>query len=136
MADITITAANVVKSTAAVTASGTAGATITAGQLLYKDTSDSDKLKLAQHDGTAIEATIAGVALHGASSGQPITYQTSGLITIGATTVAGTVYVASATAGGIAPDADAGAGDYKSILGVATTTAAIQIQINNSGTQI
>jgi hypothetical protein len=85
MADISITAASVVPSTNAVKRTGTAGATITAGQLVYKDASDSNKIKLADNDASAA-ATVVGIALNGASSGQPITYaETDPELTIGAT---------------------------------------------------
>lgn len=40
MADLTITAANVTAGALATTVTGTAGATITAGQLVYLDTRD------------------------------------------------------------------------------------------------
>ena len=47
MAAISITAANVLKSSTGQVSVGTAGATITAGQSVYIDTSDSNKIKLA-----------------------------------------------------------------------------------------
>lgn len=136
MADLTITAANVAKGTNATIAYGTAGAAITAGQTLYIDTANSNVLKLGDANASALTATIAGVALHAAASGQPITYQTAGSITIGATVAVGTPYVASATAGGIAPAADLATGWRTTVLGVATTTAAIELSINNSGAAV
>lgn len=66
---------------------------------------------------------MVGIALHGASSGQPLRIQTGGTITIGATTVKGTTYIVSATAGGIAPYSDLANGWYRTIIGVATDTA-------------
>lgn len=132
MADITITATSVLKSTGAITASGVAGATITAGQALYIDTSDANKLKLADANLSSLAATVAGIALNGGASGQTIVYQLGGVITIGATVVAGTIYVASATAGGIAPAADIAAGWRTSIIGVATSTSVIKLNIFNS----
>jgi hypothetical protein len=132
MADLSITAASVLKGTGAVTSNGTAGATITAGQTLYIDTSDSNKLKLFDANASATTSVLAGVALHGASSGQPISYQTAGPITIGATVALGTIYIGSATAGGIAPSSDLASGWYTNILGVATSTSVITININAS----
>ncbi len=52
-----------------------------------------------------------------------MSYLISGTVTIGATIVKAGIYVVSPTgAGGIAPVADIGSGQYLSILGYATTT--------------
>jgi predicted transcriptional regulator len=133
-ADITITAANVVKGSSATTTSAIAGETITAGQALYLNSSDN-KVYKADNDASSTTATCVGIALNGGAAGQPITYQTGGTITIGATVVAGTIYCVSSTAGGICPAADLASGDYTSIIGVATTAAIISMSINNSGAQ-
>jgi hypothetical protein len=132
MADLSITAASVLAGSGATTARGTAGATITAGQLLYLDSSDNE-LKLADSNDTAAKATVVGVALHASLDGQPLAYLTSGNITIGATVSLGKVYVLSTTAGGIAPIDDIASTEYISVLGVATTTAIITVNIQNSG---
>ncbi len=136
MPDLSITAASVLAYADVSPREGTAGATITAGQVVYVDTSDSNKIKLADCDSSSSTAVVAGVALHGASSGQPIKYAPSGEITIGATVTVGEIYVLSGTAGGIAPEADLASGDYVSILGVGTTAARIRFNINNSGVQV
>jgi hypothetical protein len=136
MPDLSITAANVAVYADVAPRDGTAGATITAGQVLYEDTSDSNKLKLADCDSSSATATVVGIALHGASSGQPIKYAPSGELTIGATVTVGEIYVLSGTAGGIAPEADLASGDYVSILGVGTTAARIRFNILNSGVQV
>lgn len=114
---------------------GIAGETLLAGQTLYIDAADANKLKLADANVTG-KQTLAGVSLHAAASGQPITYQETGVITIGATVVVGTVYDLSATPGGIAPDADSIAGWKKSIVGVGTSTTQITLGVNNSGALI
>lgn len=135
MADLTITAGNVLW-TSGTKETGVAGAAITAGQVLYIDTANSNVLKLAQADGTALEATVAGIALHAAGSGQPVTYATSGTImNVGATTAKTTTYLVSGTAGGIAPQADiTTAGWYHSRVGYATgTTGGFVVDIKNTG---
>jgi hypothetical protein len=134
MADLSITAANVVAVSGATTARGTAGATITAGQLVYLDSSDNE-LKLADSNDTAAKSVVVGVALHASLDGQPLAYLTSGQITIGATVSLGKVYVLSTTAGGIAPIDDIASTEYISVLGVATTTAIITVNIQNSQVQ-
>ncbi len=125
MADLAVTAANVLASSAAVKERGTAGATITAGQVLYIDTADSNKLKLADCDSaTTAVRNVAGIALHGATSGQPIEYVIEdSSFTPGGTLTVGLVYCSSNTAGGIMPSADLSTGEYPTVLFVANTTA-------------
>ena len=140
MADLAITATQVLKSTGAVIQNVTAGATVTAGQTVYKDVSVGT-YKLAQCDGTSEEATCAGIALHAATSGQPLQIQSGGTIIIGAaaSVVEGMVYTLSDTAGGIAPHTDADdpiSTEYATVLGVGDGSSGIVMSINNSGQQV
>ena len=129
MADITITAASVLKSATTVIEHGTAGATITAGQVVYLDSSDSE-YKLADTDSaTAAVRSPRGIALNNASDGQPMTIARKGPVTIGGTLAAATTYYLSGTPGGIAPIADVASGDYTCILGIATSTTVLDINI-------
>jgi hypothetical protein len=129
MTDLVITAGNVVKGTGATTETLIAGASITAGQSLYKDASDSNKAKLFDADSaTAAARSFYGVALNSASSGQPVVVQTGGNITIGATVAVGVAYYASDTPGGICPFADLESGDYPTIIGIGISTTQIKIQ--------
>lgn len=133
MADLSITAASVVAGAGARTRAGTAGATITAGQAVYLDNADQ-KWKLADADSaTAAVRTPGGIALNGASNGQPITVLTSGPVTIGATLTAGVAYYLSDTPGGIAPVGDLTTGDYPCILGMATSASVLEVKIQPSG---
>jgi hypothetical protein len=122
MADLTVTAANVVN-TSAVTTQGVAGGTITAGQAVYKRASDG-KWLAAQCDGTAEEAgsVDVGIALHAALANQPVVVALDGAINIGATTSKATLYVVGAAAGGVAPIADLTSGQRITHLGYATAT--------------
>lgn len=134
MADLTITAASVAAGSGAkVVKQYNAGASVTAGQVLYLD-SATNTLKLADNDSaTAAVRSPVGIALHAAASGQPLAYLSQGSITIGATTAVGEVYVLSSTAGGICPHADVGAGDYNTIIGVGTSTTAIDVKLHSAG---
>ena len=118
--ELSITAANVVPSSGAKIKTGTAGATITAGQLVYVDTADSFKLKLSDcNSGTSAVRDVDGLAINGASAGQQVSYVTfDPALTIGATTANGTIYVLGATAGGIAPAADITTGWYVAVIGL------------------
>lgn len=133
MADLTITAANVIAASGATINWGTAGATITAGQAVYKDSADNNDYKLCDAD-AAGTANCDGIALCGASDGQPIAVITQGNLNPGATVAVGTVYAVSTTAGGIAPEGDLASGDYVTTLGIGTTASNIKIDINNSET--
>ena len=114
-------------------AKGVAGATIAAGDVLYIDTANSNILKLAQNDGTALEATIAGVALCDAVATQPVVYlKSGGTLTLNAVATAGETYIASNTAGGIAPVADIST-NIVSYLGYGSATTTIKLNIVNTG---
>lgn len=133
MADLTITAANVLALPGAITLRRLAGATIAAGQAVYLDAADN-KWKLADSNGaSAAVRTPGGIALNGASDGQPLTVLTDGPITIGAAVTPGVAYYLSDTPGGICPVADLGAGEYPTIIGIATSATALNVKINPSG---
>ena len=134
MADLVTTAASCKKvANSTMTDRGIAGVTITASQPVYRDSTNADKLALvsANAESTSI---CAGIALHAALAEQPIEFAIANLIDIGATVTVGQVYVASATAGGIAPYSDLVSGKFVSIIGVGTTTGRIEIRLNNSRT--
>lgn len=133
MADIAITAANVVSGAGAVTQPGIAGATITAGQWVYQDPT-TNKWLLADNNSATVPARFpGGVALGGAANNQPITVQISGPITIGGTLTAGVAYYLSATPGAMCPVADLTTGMSPSVLGIATSTTVLLINITQSG---
>jgi hypothetical protein len=131
MADLSPTAANVLKSNSAKVAEGIAGATITAGQTLYIDTADSDKLKLADADGAGVINTVAGIALHAALAGQPIKYVTKDPdFTPGFSALAGDTIWQSDTPGGLTKTlAELEAGDVITVLGGMTSTTKMNLNI-------
>lgn len=137
MADVSITVAELLKGTTAMTKQGIAGATVTQGETLYIDTANSNVLKLAKASGTALEATCCGMALNAALSGQPILYAYKGLVTLGATAAAaeGTIMVLSTTAGAITVDAVAST-EYTTTMGVINGSDQIDLNIVVSGQQV
>jgi hypothetical protein len=136
MAALSITAANVAAGSDAVIESGTAGATITAGQLVYRDEADG-KYKLVDCDSaTAAARNPRGIALNGAANGQPLKIQRSGDITMGATLVAGTTYYAAPTAGDVGPLGDVASGDDPIIIGIAKSASVLQMRIVDPGVTI
>lgn len=132
MADLSITAANVLSRNGAKVRVGIAGATITAGQTVYFDVTD-ERYKLADCDAAAALRSPRGIALNGAAAGQPLKVHLEGPITIGATLVPGTAYYLSPTPGGIAPLADLSSGDYPTIVGLATSTTVLDVKLHESG---
>lgn len=132
MADLTITAASVVKgANARIDRNGYAGETITAGQAVVKNSSGF--WVKADSNGSSSIRAATGIALNGASQYQPIDVQTEGSITIGATMTAGVAYYLSDTAGGICPVADVGTGEYAQVIGIATSTTVLKLTLAASG---
>ena len=133
MADLTITAANVVAGAGAKVLCGTAGATVTAGKAVYRDPDDR-KFKLADCDSATVAArSPIGIALNGAGDGQPLDVVIGGPVTIGAAVTAGVAYYLSGTAGGICPVADLSSGDYPTILGIASSATVLKVKILEAG---
>lgn len=130
MANLSVTAGSVLASATALLGAGVAGAAITAGQPVYKDTADSNKLKLADANASAATAVVEGIALNGASAGQPVqfVYQDDSF-TPGGTLVVGETYALSATAGSLCPLADLTTGDRPVVCFVAITAATAVLRI-------
>lgn len=136
MADLSITSSSVQPAGGATLVTGTAGATVTAGQPVYKDAGDGNKLKPADADASEAAAAAVGIAVNDAADEQPVTYITRGNLVTDATTVKGAIYIVSGNAGGIAPAADLASGDYTTLLAVASdTTGTLAVHIHRSGIQ-
>jgi hypothetical protein len=114
---------------------GIAGEAITAGQVVYLD-STTNLYKLFDADLTAANAASPRVALNTAAISQPVRVAGTGTITIGAgaAPTRGVVYVAGATAGSINPAADLATGWKVAVIGVGGTTAnTIKLICQNTG---
>lgn len=111
---------------------GIAGGTITAGMAVYEDRLDH-KLRGADADAGAQAANVKGIALHGASDGQPLRVQTAGTIAIGGTTVVGAQYSLGVTGGAIVDDADIIAGNFQTSIGTGASGNTLRLAINASG---
>lgn len=130
MADLAITAASVIASAGARTQSGTAGATITAGEIVYRDATDG-KFKLA--GATIAAVTGVFIALNGAADGQPMQVAALGDVTFNAVLTAGTDYYLSTNAGGISPRGDVAVEDAVILLGIARSTTVLKFKPIMSG---
>jgi hypothetical protein len=132
MADIVVTAANVVPGAGAKVEHGTRGATINAGQTVVKDPTTNKFVLADANHATAALRRPRGVALNSGSLDQPVAVQYEGPITIGGTVTPGTIYAQSANAGGIAPAADLATGHEVTVLGVGVSATQIALKVHNS----
>lgn len=137
MADLTITAANVVAgSNAKKSDVYVAGETIAAGKPVYLS-STTKKWMLADNNSATAEARHAtGVALNSASLNQPLSVQKGGDITLGAVLTAGVAYFLSDTPGGICPIGDLATGEYYCQLGLAKSTSVLALDIQFPGVAV
>ena len=115
---------------------GVAGGTITAGMAVYSDLTDSNKYKAADANLSAAAAVVGGIALHGASSGQPLRVQTAGTIELGAgaAPASGMIYILGGTvAGDWEPCTALVSTWYSTTLGVGIGTNKIKLGISVYG---
>lgn len=133
--DVSVTAANVRVSADAVLITGTFGETVTAGQPLYQSSTDG-RYYLSDANASG-KTTISAIAVNGGAAGQPALLCTEDPnFTPGFTlSTSAPIYVASATAGGIAPSADVTTGWFTTVIMVAktTTTAAFRARGHAAG---
>lgn len=133
MAVITITASSVVPGTGTVQ-EGTAGEVIAAGDVVC-DVSGTVYKADADH-ATAARALIAGIAVNSALAiGQPVHYQKTGTVTVGAVLEKGIPYFLSQTAGKLCLASDLTAGARAHFAGWGATTSTLTLGIKNSGIQ-
>lgn len=109
------------------------GATISAGQPVYLDSSDS-KYKLADNNASAATATIKGVAITpGIDAGYGYVATGGSVILVGTTMAVGETYYVGATAGEIVPDADVATGNYIARIGTAASATQLDISVKATG---
>ena len=132
MADLVITAANVLQGAGAVIENGIIGTAFTAGQAVYKD-ANGQWSPADSNSATVLQREAKAIALNGGGAGQPCVVQKGGEITIGAALTAGVAYYLSDTPGGICPLADVGAGEYIGIIGIAKSATVLKLGFLYSG---
>jgi hypothetical protein len=138
MADISITAASVIAGSNAVIEKGyLAGATLTAGQAVYLNSSNQWVLmdSNAAATGNGINDKV-GITLGGAASGQPIAVVLKDDdFTAGGTLTNGSTVYSSTVAGGVTHDVPA-SGAYPRVLGIAKSATKMNLQPVASGAVI
>jgi hypothetical protein len=137
MADHSITASDVKPKSGAeyVLAQGIAGGTITAGQPLYQDATDSGDLKAAVNSAAAT-AAVVGIALSNAADQQPVRYLVRGSLTVTGNLTVARAYYVSPNPGGICLEADVASADFATVLGVATNATTLEVNIQASGVSV
>ncbi len=133
MAALTITASSVLAAAGSQLKTGTAGATIAAGDAVYLL---GATYLLADAD-LEPSAEVAGIALNSAEATQPFDFIVSGTLTVGVTTpvtAAGLAYYLSPTAGRF-DNAVPAAGDFVTLLAIALTSTTMSINIHASGVE-
>lgn len=133
MADYSVTAASVVPGADTAIKNVTAGATITAGKAVVRDPSTGKWVLADSNHATAALRIPGGIALNGASDGQPMAVATSGPVTFGAIFTAGVAVYLSDTAGGLCPVADIGSGERAVLIGMPSSTSVLNVDIQDSG---
>ena len=134
MVDLVVVAANVQPTANLQTKRKNAAELITAGQSVLVNA--AGELELSENDLVVADAECAGVALTGANANHPCEYGIKGEVNMGAILSIGEVYVVGAAAGAIAPTADPGSGDFRTLIGVATTTSLLKLGPLASGVAI
>ena len=139
MAALTITAANVIPVSGYTAQTGyLSGVAISIGQGVYLDTS-TNTWKLADSDNTAATAGSSGVGIAlntAAAANQPISIITDGNLGFGAILTVGKLYCLGPVAGSIVPYEDLANPSRVTLLGIATTTGNLDINLWVTGVQI
>lgn len=133
MANLTITAANVGVGSSVRVRTVPVGEAITHAQPLYLHT--DNKYYRADANASAAAAAATAISITSSSAdGHVVVVETeNALVNLGSTLVVGETYVVSATAGAICPIGDLTTGAYPCILGVATTSTLLKLNIFASG---
>lgn len=129
MADVTIAAGAVTCRTGDPVLTKVAQVAISGGQAVYEDQANGGKFNLCDGDAQA-SARMKGIAVSDAAAGEHCTIALPGAVITtagGASFTKGVVYYVSLNAGGLAPFADIGAGDFftLAVLALSTTTALV-----------
>ncbi len=134
MADISITGPVTPTGSLANIAYGIAAVAVTAGQAVSKDSATSDQLRLADSNASASTQAV-GIAVCSAAIGEVCVYATNGAtITQAGTTFGKNIALfVSENAGGLAPQADVGSGEYGCCLGFGLSTTTFKVSITITG---
>ena len=133
MADLVITEADVeLSSKTSTEIKVQVGEAVKRNQPLYFKSSDS-KYWLADNNVDEDTAKATGLSVTSADADGQVLMMQSGPLLAGATLTKAEVYVVSNTAGKIMPIGDLAAGQYLTILGYASSTTTLEVDITATG---
>lgn len=138
MADLSVTEANVKPGAGITETRYTAGETLTAGQPVYKDSSDG-KLYKATAAGSASQADVIGIVTAGNAADQPVLATGKTGTLKGMSTTEGLFYCLSGTAGGISPHTDAttpASSEYAVFIGTGDADGNLLLNIHVTQQQV
>lgn len=109
------------------------GATISAGQPVYRDATDGE-YKLTDADASSATADAKGVAMTpGVDGGYGVIATKGDIVLVGTTMAVGETYYAGPTAGEIIPDGDLTTGDRVTRIGTASSATVLKLSIQSTG---
>ena len=108
-----------------------AGLAVSIGQAIYLDTT-TGKYSPADADLSAT-ADVAGIAITSADADGYLSMLSTTDLILGATLVTGDPYFLSTNAGSICSHSDLGAGDYVTLIGFASSTSVLELDITATG---
>lgn len=135
MADLVITTPGNVTVVSGTPQQGTAGVAISAGDVIFRDETDS-KMKLAEADNAnAAVADAKGIATNSAGIGQTVGFLDAGDINLGITLVPGNTHILSGTPGKIGLASDLVSTWRLVYLGYPVTASVFRVAVKNTGFQ-
>lgn len=136
MADLVVVPANV-ELISGPQETAVAGASITAGDVIYEDRADNYEHKPADADAGTPTTPVKGIALHDAEDGQPVTFAKPGAkVELGVATTVGELYLLSINAGGIRPRGDLASGQRTVLVGFGTSDAKLHVRLLDTGVNL
>jgi len=133
MADLSITAADVLSSQPGSAQTGQAGVNVTQGQVVYNNTASSPNLLYLASASSSASAIVAGIAVNAGDTGQPLQYiPFDPALILGAAGSAGEVIYLSQNAGNITATAgDVTGSSYLVVLGQCITSGTASTAVWN-----
>jgi hypothetical protein len=127
MTDLVFVASDILASPSANRTEGISGGTPIAGDVLYRSPDDNQWRRAANNSATAGAKFPSGIALNGATTGQPIDVLIHGDLTVSSVLTPGDAYYLSANAGKICPRADVVTGMDVCFIGIARSTSVLMV---------
>jgi hypothetical protein len=127
MADLVFVESDILASPAAQRVEGISGGIPVAGDVVFLSPDDNQWRRAANNSTTPGAKVPGGIALNGASAGQPIDVFVNGDLTVSSVMVPGDAYYLSANPGKICPRADIVTGMDVCFIGIARTASILVV---------